>query len=246
MLEFNNPIERIMVALDFDDFEDGLKIVKELEGMPVTFKVGLQLGTRHGWQPLINAIHGSGSKIFCDAKFKDIPNTVEKACRAITRLEPDFFNIMADNSPEALAGAVRGVESAMADFGLKNRPTLLGVTVLTSIDEATSQSIYGGSAKDKVVQFATMAHDSGLNGVVCSPQEAQILRSSEATRDLVLVTPGIRPEWAVDGDQSRVLTPVDAVKNGSDYLVIGRPITQPPAKIGSARKAVEEIIKELS
>ena len=246
MPSFDNPAERIMVALDFDDYAEAAQIVEELEGIPVVFKVGLQMGTYQGWHTLINSVRGTGARIFCDTKFKDIPNTVEHASRSITRLQPDFFNIMSDNSPEAIKGAVTGAESAVSDFGLAQKPTILGVTVLTSIDEETSHSIYGASPEDKVLQFAEMSIENGLDGVVCSPKEAKMLKNNDSTKDLLLVTPGIRPEWAAAGDQSRILSPADAVADGSDYLVIGRPITQPPEKVGSSRKAVELIIEELS
>ncbi len=245
MPDFDSPAERIMVALDFDDFDDGVKAIKELEGIPVVFKVGLQLGAFYGWQKLIDTVQETGARVFCDTKFKDIPHTVEKACRSITRHGPDFFNIMADNSIEAIQGAVTGAESAVADYGAI-KPIVLGVTVLTSISDDDSKSIYGAGAEDKVVQFASMAQENGLDGVVCSPKEAKLLKVNSGTDKLLLVTPGIRPEWAAAGDQSRIMSPAQAVADGSDYLVIGRPITQPPKEIGSSRAAVEKIIEELS
>lgn len=246
MLDFSEPAERIMVALDFDELTEAKTVISELEGIPVTFKIGNQLGTYEGWKKVIDVVHKTGAKIFCDTKFKDIPATVEGSARSITRHQPDFFNIMADNSEAALSGAVDGVDGAVKEFGLATRPIILGVTVLTSIDEVECQSIYGGTPKEKVVQFAELAVNNGLDGVVCSPKEAKLLKSNAETKSLVLVTPGIRPEWAAAGDQSRILTPKQAVTDGCDYLVIGRPITQPPSEIGSSRKAVEKIIKELS
>lgn len=235
-----------MVALDVDELAEADKIIRDLEGLPVTFKVGNQLGTYEGWAKVVAAIHATGAKIFCDTKYKDIPATVERSARAITRHQPDFFNIMADNSNEALSGAVKGLNDAVKEHSLPVKPILLGVTVLTSIDEVESEAIYGGAPAEKVLQFATMAAKNGLDGVVCSPKEAKMLKANAATNGLLLVTPGIRPEWAVVGDQSRIMTPRQAAADGCDYLVIGRPITQPPSEIGGPRQAVEKIIEELS
>ena len=237
--------DKIMVALDVDELGQAHQVAEKLRGSGVTFKIGNQLGTYEGWEQAVAFARTAGVGIFCDTKFKDIPATVEKSARAITRHQPDFFNIMADNSPEALHAAVEGIDSAMKDFGLLRRPKLLGVTVLTSIDRETSQAIYGGEPSDKVLQFATNAAQAGLDGVVCSTEEAELLRGNKETEGLLLVTPGIRPLWAASGDQSRVMTPRRAVKAGADYLVIGRPITQPPPEIGSPRNALEKILEEI-
>lgn len=240
-LQFENPAERIMVALDVDELDEAKAIVEDLAGLGVIFKVGNQLGTYEGWGKVIEFVHNSGAKIFCDTKFKDIPETIKKSARAITRHQLDFFNVMADNTRETLEAAVQGMNSVETG----TQPVLLGVTVLTTINSEESLSIYGGDVPDKVQQFAENAAISGLDGVVCSAEEVKLLRSNAKTADLILVTPGIRPAWAASNDQKRIVTPVDAVRSGSDYLVIGRPITQPPAEIGSPRQAVERIIEEL-
>lgn len=239
---FSRPAERIMVALDVDEMDEAKAIIDQLKDTGVVFKVGNQLGTYEGWKIVIEYIHSSGAKIFCDTKFKDIPETVKKSSQAIARRQPDFFNVMADAQIAALEGAVEG--AAKGSNGQK--PIVLGVTVLTSISDQESQSIYGASPAEKVVQFASNAARAGLDGVVCSAQEASLLRSNPETSGLLLVTPGVRPAWAVSGDQSRVTTPSDAVAAGADYLVIGRPITQPPAEIGSPKDALQKIIEELN
>lgn len=241
---FTSPAARIMVALDVDTLDEARTLVESLADTGVTLKIGNQLGTAEGWAACVAFAHEYGARIFCDTKFKDIPVTVEKSARAITRHLPDFFNIMADTQPEAIRGAVAGLESAVRDFGVA-RPVVLGVTVLTSYSADDAQSIYGAGAPDKVLQFATSAATNGLDGVVCSAEEAKLLRSNEATKELLLVTPGIRPEWAAAGDQSRVLTPRQAIQAGADYLVIGRPITQPPPEIGSPRNALDKILQEI-
>lgn len=240
-LHFENPAERIMVALDVDELEEAKKIVDDLDSLGVTFKVGNQLGTYEGWRDVIVYIHSKNAKVFCDTKFKDIPETVKKSARAITRHQPDFFNIMADNTQEALEAAVAGVASVNGNL----KPILLGVTVLTTINNEECISIYGGNVIAKVQQFAESAALAGLDGVVCSAEEASLLRANPQTADLILVTPGIRPAWAATNDQKRIVTPADAVRGGADYLVIGRPITQPPAEIGSSREAVERIMQEI-
>lgn len=234
-----------MVALDVDELRQASVIASQLKGSGVTFKIGNQLGTYEGWQQAIRFAREAGVGIFCDTKFKDIPETVKKSARAMTRHQPDFFNIMADNSPEALRAAVEGINSAMKDFDLAKRPILLGVTVLTSIDPTTCVSIYGSNPAAKVLQFATEAAACGLDGVVCSAEEAEMLRSHEETKGLLLVTPGIRPEWAASGDQARVMTPRRAIEAGADYLVIGRPITSPPPEIGSSHDALTKILEEI-
>lgn len=238
------PAERIMVALDVDELAEAKQLIDDLGGYGVTFKVGNQLGTYEGWQNIIQYIHDSGAKVFCDTKYKDIPTTIRKSARAISRHAPDFFNVMADNTIESLESAVTGVASAVEEFGVP-RPVSLGVTVLTTINDQECHSIYGGDTKDKVMQFANYAAASGLDGVVCSAEEVELLRSDQATSGLILVTPGIRPLWAASNDQKRIVTPSEAIRRGSDYLVIGRPITDPPEDVGSSRKAVELIIKEL-
>lgn len=234
-----------MVALDVDELAQAETILKELAEFNVTLKIGNQLGTFEGWQTVIQFAQSSNHKIFCDTKFKDIPATVERSARAITRHQPDFFTVMADNSPVALEAAVKGVDSAMKDFNLPKRPKILGVTVLTSISEQESIAIYGSEPAEKVLQFANAAAEAGFDGIVCSPEEVNLLRGNPATKHLLLVTPGIRPSWAASGDQNRNSTPLEAIKNGADYLVIGRPITQPPEDIGNPKHSLQKIINEL-
>jgi orotidine-5'-phosphate decarboxylase len=244
--EFANPAERIMVALDVDELDQAREIATDIQGLGVTLKIGNQLGTYEGWQAAVNFAHEFDAQIFCDTKFKDIPETVKKSARAITRHQPEFFNIMADNNIAALQAAVEGMKAAQREYRLARVPILLGVTVLTSLSNEETMSIYGGDSGTKVQQFAETAARAGLDGVVCSAQEAAMLRANPITQDLLLVTPGIRPAWAASGDQSRITTPAQAIANGADYLVIGRPITQPPPEIGSSRDAVLKIIEEIS
>ena len=238
--------KRIMVALDVDELSEAVKIAEQLKGLGVTFKIGNQLGTYEGWQKAVAFAREYGAYIFCDTKFKDIPATVERSARSITRHQPDMFNIMADTNLAALRGAVAGVQSAVDDYGLAQRPAIIGVTVLTSMSDDEARSIYGASAAEKVMQFAEMAAVAGLDGLVCSGQEVAALRANPVTQNLLLVVPGIRPTWASNGDQSRIMTPREAIDAGADYLVIGRPITQPSPEVGSPRRAVEKILEEIT
>lgn len=244
-VNFTNPAQRIMVALDVDELSQAREVANSIKDLGVSFKISNQLGTFEGWKAMIAFAHEFNARVFCDTKFKDIPETVKKSARAITRLQPDFFDVMADNNISALEAAMEGTRSAEQDFSAPH-PTVLGVTVLTSITNDESVSIYGADSATKVQQFAENAAAAGLDGVVCSPQEAKMLRDNPKTADLILVTPGIRPSWAATGDQQRITTPKEALECGSDYLVIGRPITQPPAEIGSPRDAILKIIEEIS
>lgn len=237
--------DRIIVAIDVDDIEQAHVIAKDLQGTGVTLKIGNQLGTYEGWKAAVELGKTYDAAVFCDTKYKDIPKTVELSARAITRLQPAMFNVMADNSQAALEAATKGVASAMSDFKLDSKPLLLGVTVLTSISDEDSVKIYGASASEKVEQFAIAAADAGFDGLVCSAHEAIQLKNDPRTHHLILVTPGIRPTWAAAGDQSRIMTPKMAKDAGADYLVIGRPITQPPDSVGSPRDAVAKIMEEL-
>jgi orotidine-5'-phosphate decarboxylase len=244
--QFTNPASRIMVALDVDELSQARNIAKSLQGLGVIFKIGNQLGTFEGWKAAVAFAQEFDAMVFCDTKFKDIPETVGKSSRAITRHQPDFFNVMADTNLATLTAAVTASREARAEFSLPKQPIVLGVTVLTSLSDDDARTIYGENSATKVQQFAALAAQAGLDGVVCSAQEAKLLRANPATKDLLLVTPGIRPVWAASGDQSRITTPAQAIESGADYIVIGRPITQPPAEIGSPRDALLKIIEELS
>jgi orotidine-5'-phosphate decarboxylase len=234
--------DRIFVALDVDTLDEAKKIMDGLVGLITNVKFGLQLATATSWAEVVVAGRERGFKVFCDSKFKDIPNTVEHAAAALTRHKPEFFTIMSDNSTEALRGIRRGVDGA-AEGGQK--PKVIAVTVLTSIGPEECQQIYGGDVQTKTKLFGTNAVEAGLDAIVCSPEEIELFRSDEKFNDTVIITPGVRPSWAATNDQNRFSTPGDAIKRGADMLVIGRPITQPPAEVGSSKEAVQRIIKEI-
>ena len=239
------PKDRVFVSLDVDTLEEAEKAMDEFSGLLTNIKVGLQVATRESWKACIDSAHSRGFKVFCDAKFKDIPNTVEAAAYSLTKHSPDYFTVMADNSLEALQAIRRGTDKAAAENG-KTAPLIIGVTVLTSISPEECVALYGADPKTKVMQFAENAAEAGLDAIVCSPEEVEMLRQNIKLDNLLLITPGIRPDWAQSNDQKRSATPFEALKRGADMLVIGRPITQPPAEIGSSVNAVNKILEEIS
>lgn len=227
--------ERIVVALDVDSLDKALELVEELHPYVGYFKVGLELLTNEGAPKVVQAIKEAGGKIFYDGKFKDIPNTVAGASKAVAKLGVDMFNVHASG----------GVEMMKAAVDNKGESKVLAVTVLTSLSEEDAHSIYGAPSKGKVIEFARWAKIAGIDGLICSPQELQVLGKQKELDDLLRVTPGVRPEWAARGDQKRVMTPGEAVKAGADYLVIGRPITKPPSDIGNSIAAAKMIAEDI-
>ena len=173
-------------------------------------------------------------------KFHDIPNTVAGAVRAAMAMHPRIINVHAAGGPAMLAAAAQACREAAEDHEIE-RPLLLAVTVLTSLDEKDLAAIGQiGPVPAQVVRLAKLAQEQGCDGVVCSPQEIGLLRE-EIGEDLKLLTPGIRPAWAASGDQKRIMTPSDAVHCGADYLVIGRPITGAPNPAEAAERIAEEL-----
>ncbi len=239
------PKDRVFVSLDVDTLQEAEKAMDEFSGLLTNIKVGLQVATRESWKSCIDAAHERGFKVFCDTKFKDIPNTVEAAAYSLTKHRPDYFTVMADNSLEALQAIRRGTDRAAEENGEK-APLIIGVTVLTSISPDECIALYGADPKTKVMMFAENAATAGFDAIVCSPEEVEMLRQNPKLDNLLLVTPGIRPEWAQSNDQKRSATPLEALERGADMLVIGRPITQPPAEIGSSANAVNRILEEVT
>jgi orotidine-5'-phosphate decarboxylase len=217
----------------------------QLVGLVTNVKVGLQIATRTSWHEVIDAAHERGFKVFCDTKFKDIPNTVEQAAYSLTCHQPDYFTVMADATQATLEGARKGVDRAVAELGLPTTPKIIGIAMLTSVSPEEGHVIYGGELRDKALQFGASAVTAGFDALVCSPEEIEMFKSDPRFAKTLIITPGVRPTWAAANDQQRVATPGEAITSGADMLVIGRPITQPPAEIGSVKQAVENIIKEI-
>ncbi|RJO58968.1 orotidine-5'-phosphate decarboxylase [Candidatus Parcubacteria bacterium] len=228
--------DRIIVALDVDDLSKAAALVDSLAEYVGCFKVGLQLLTAVGAPRVVDFVHSRGGEVFFDGKFADIPNTIAGASKAVSDLGVKMFNVHASSGRKS-------VEAAVAN---KGESLVLGVTVLTSIDETECISIFGDTPGVKVMQFSEMLLDAKADGIICSPQELEFLGQNDELSSLFKMTPGVRPPWAALGDQKRVMTPAEAIKAGATALVIGRPITNPPKEIGSPLKAVMLIYEEIA
>ena len=215
-----NHDAKVLIALDYADEQSALDFVKRVSPEDCRLKVGKEMFTYFGPQ-FVKKLIDLGFDVFLDLKFHDIPNTVAKAVTAAAELGVWMVNVHASGGPEMM----RKAKEALEKYG-DNAPLLIAVTILTSMDEAELKRLGVDKTPNEQVQFlAKLAKDSGLDGVVCSAQEASILKQTLG-KDFKLVTPGIRPAGADKGDQKRVMTPREAIDAGSDYLVIGRPITQ--------------------
>ena len=230
-----DPKGRIIVALDVDDLDVSRTLVEELAPHVGMFKVGLQLLTAIGAPIAVGAVLEWGGEVFLDGKLNDIPNTVGAAAKATAKTGAHMFNVHASCGVDAMRAAVKNKGDAIA----------LAVTVLTSISEEEAELIFGTGSRAKVLQFARDARLAGMDGIICSPKELDLCERWEMD-GFLKVTPGIRPAWAAVGDQKRITTPADAIKAGADYLVIGRPITQPPDEIGSPVEAAKRIAAEIA
>lgn len=224
--------ERIIVALDFDRYYDAKQIVDQLEEA-VFFKVGLQAFLKFG-EEIITYMKIRKKRLFLDLKFKDIPNTVYGAVQSSLKYLPDFLTLHLSGGAEMIKKAV---EAAKAESYL----TLLGITVLTSLtDKDLEETGVHLSTEDAVLKLCELGIENGMQAFVCSPMEIKPIRKRFGN-DVVLVTPGIRPQWSAKGDQKRVFTPKMAVEAGSNFLVIGRPITR--AK--NPEEAFNQILTEI-
>lgn len=227
--------DKVIVALDVDNYSDAEKIVKELKGVINIFKVGKQLFTKEGPR-VIKMVHEHGCKVFLDLKYHDIPNTVSQAAKAAADLGVFMFNVH-------IEGGVRMMqECAAALKEIKNKPYVLGITVLTSIDQITMNQELNvlGSVEEEVVRRAELAKKAGLDGVVASPHEILAIRKA-CGQNFMIVTPGVRPEWSKKDDQERVDTPKDAILAGADYIVVGRPIIKAPNRLEAAKRLIKEL-----
>ncbi|MBO2658394.1 orotidine-5'-phosphate decarboxylase [Shewanella algae] len=210
----------IVVALDFDNKFKALQLIDKLDPSMCRLKVGKEMFTLFGPQ-LVKEIHDRGFDLFLDLKFHDIPNTVAKAVTAAAEMGVWMVNVHASGGLAMMEAARR----ALLPYG-DNAPLLIAVTVLTSMSDDELKLIgVAGSAEDQVRRLARLTQKAGLDGVVCSARESSMLKA-ELGADFKLVTPGIRPAGSDAGDQKRIMTPAEAMAAGSDYLVIGRPITQ--------------------
>lgn len=210
-------LEKVIVALDVDSGDKALELAQALQGSGCWLKVGLELYARTGLA-LIAEFKQLGFNIFLDLKLHDIPTTVEKTLKVLVASGVDMLNVHCSGGYEMMARA--------AEICHKANKKLIGVTVLTSMGGSELPTVgVQGDIEEQVVRLARLAQIAGLDGVVASAQEARTLRR-ECGAAFLLVTPGIRPAWSVQNDQVRVLTPAEALRAGSSYLVVGRPVTQ--------------------
>jgi len=232
--------DRVIVALDTDSLDTAQALITNLKGVISYFKVGKELFTAHGNEAL-HAIEASGARCFLDLKYHDIPTTVAKASTVACNKGIAMFNVHACGGFKMMKSAREAVDKAAIENGLF-RPLVLAVTVLTSMSEEELAGEIGVSRTmdEQVVALASLAKDAGLDGVVASAKEVTKIKAALGD-DFVVVTPGIRPQWAASNDQARVVTPKDAVAMGVDYMVIGRPITAAE----NPREAAERIIEEI-
>jgi orotidine-5'-phosphate decarboxylase len=225
---------RIIVPLDFNTAEQALGLVEKLQPDLCQLKIGKELFTKAG-PVLVEKLIAKGFDIFLDLKFHDIPTTVAKACAVAADLGVWMVNVHASGGTEMMSLAREEIEKK------SHHPLLIGVTILTSMNQQALKELgIQCSVEEQVMRLAQLASDAGLDGVVCSAHEVKILRDNLG-KEFKLVTPGIRPGGSNKDDQKRVMTPGQAINAGSDYLVIGRPITQ-AADPGQALKDISEEI----
>lgn len=225
-----SEISPIIVALDFPASAPALSLAEQLDPKLCRVKVGKELFTREG-PVLVKALVNSGFDVFLDLKFHDIPNTVAAAVAAAAELGVWMVNVHASGGPRMMEAARKALEPMK-----ESAPLLTAVTVLTSMEQAELMQVGVARAlEEQVCELAQLAERSGMDGVVCSAQETIMLRRLVA-KDFCLVTPGIRPQNSERGDQRRVATPAQAISNGSDYLVIGRPITRADSPLDALKQ----------
>ncbi len=235
-MKLKDPKDRIIVALDMSDPMEAAIIIEELAPHVGYFKIGLEMITVMGAPAAVQLVHTFEGQVVYDGKFHDIPTTMAKAVKAAAKHGVKMLTVHASAGTDSMIAAVENKGDAL----------VLAVTVLTSMTAAQCYRTYHATVDDKVLDFAVEAINAGVDGIICSPLEVSMLRALPHPIGMIFVTPGVRPVWMPPGDQQRYLTPGEAIKAGADFLVIGRPITNPPEEIGSRLRAVELITAEIT
>ncbi len=231
-----SPASRIFCAVDTTDVASARALAAQVNGSVGGIKLGLEFFIAQGPAGVRAVIGEDGPPLFLDLKLHDIPNTVASGIRAALPLKPAFMTIHTSGGGAMMRAAADAAASGGAD-----RPKILAVTVLTSLDEGDLHTVGQATpVADQVKRLARLAQDSGVDGVVCSPAEVAMLRAA-CGPDFILMVPGIRPVWSATNDQKRFMTPAEAVAAGADHLVIGRPITAAADPAAAARRIVAEI-----
>ncbi len=225
---------RLIVALDVPNAAEALKLIQSIGDSASIYKIGKQLFTCEG-PSLVRDLVSSGRKVFLDLKYHDIPNTVASAVRSAADLNVTMLTVHASGGSKMLRAAAEAAAQSASE------PLVLAVTVLTSMDDEDLHEIgVAGSAQDQVVRLAKLAQKAGVGGLVTSPSELKALRQAIG-QEMKIVTPGVRPVGSDKGDQARVATPAEAIANGADYIVVGRPITAAPNPAAAAKAILAEI-----
>lgn len=233
--------DRLIVALDVATLSEEENALRDLAGAVTFFKVGGQLFTAAG-PAAVKAIKEKGARVFLDLKFHDIPNTVERTAHVACGLGVDIFNIHALGGFEMMECAAKAVWNWSEEKG-RPGPKVLGVTVLTSLSEASLKDVVGETNRtleEEVLMLARLAQSAGLDGVVASPEEIVPIKQA-CGKQFIVLTPGVRPAGGETADHKRVLTPGEAIRRGADFLVVGRPILSAP----NPRQAALAILKEM-
>lgn len=230
-----NAKDRLVLVLDFPTLDEAKKMVETLGDTVSFYKVGLELFLNSKGEA-VDYLKSLGKEVFLDLKFHDIPNTTTMASLFAARQNVKMFNVHAAGGKKMMERIAKEVEA------LNPETITLAVTVLTSFSEEEIAELYHSEFKIKelAMHWAKMTKESGIKGVVCSPWEAKAIKEL-CGEDFVTVTPGIRPAWSVANDQSRIMTPAEALQNGCDYLVIGRPITGAENPKEAAERVLEEM-----
>jgi len=232
--------EKICVALDVDSGEKAKDLVFKLRDYVGYFKVGMQLFTSEG-PNIVKQISSLGGKVFLDLKYHDIPNTVSSAAIEAVKLGASIVDVHASGGLEMMEETAKKITEKCNQLGIK-KPMVLAITVLTSINSETmnSELRVQGTVEEQVVHLAKLTQKAGLDGVVASPLEIKKIRAA-CGPNFIILTPGIRPYWSATNDQKRFTTPSEAVRDGANILVIGRPITSADDPVDAARKIIAEL-----
>jgi len=235
----NDAKQKLIFALDVDTLDEARSWVELLHNQVGVFKIGKQLFTKCGPE-VVKLVQEGGADVFLDLKYHDIPNTVAMAGLEALRLGVKIFNVHALGGFEMMARLVEAVDAA-CPRGNPDRPLLLAVTILTSSNDETLRGLgIDRPVTEMVPRLAKLAKDAGMDGVVASPREVGLIRDA-CGENFAIVTPGVRPSFASQDDQKRVMTPGDALRAGADYLVIGRPISAAADPAVAARMILEEM-----
>ncbi len=228
-------IDRLIAVLDFSTMEEAKKMVETLGDSVKLYKVGLELFLNSKGEA-VDYLKNLGKEVFLDLKFHDIPNTTTMASLFAARQNVKMFNVHASGGKKMMERVAKEVKA------LNPNTLTIAVTVLTSFSEEEIKELFKSemAIKEMAMHWAKLTKESGMNGVVCSPWEAKAIKEV-CGNDFVTVTPGIRPAWSAANDQTRIMTPAEALQNGCDYLVIGRPITGAE----NPKEAAERVLAEM-